>query len=111
MRISRKKDHILKLYREDPSLSVDQMSFLADSCEHYTSQVIRDYHAQLVMYYELYLAPSLHEENTIYLFNENGTEKKIKLKYGAAMSYVELTPLEQLFISKNLGITEFVNYV
>lgn len=111
MRFSRKKDHILKLYREDPSLSVDEISFQADTSIHYINQVIKDYHAQLIMYYELYLAPSLHEENTVYLFNELGTEKKIKIDSGVAISYSELTPLEQLFISKNLGITEFVNYV
>ena len=111
MRISRKKDHILKLYREDPSLSVDEISFHADSCPHYINLVIRDYHAQLVLYYELYIAPSLTEENTVFLFNENGTEKKIKVDSGLAITDAELTPLEQLFITKNLGITEFVNNV
>ena len=111
MRISRKKDQILQLYREDPSLSIEDISIYSDSSTHYINQVIRDYHAQLNLYYELYLAPSLHEENTVYLFNDIGTEKKIKMEYGVAITTSELTPLEQLFISKNLGIKEFVNYV
>lgn len=111
MRLSRKKDHILQLYREDPTLSVDDLSFHADTSPHYINQVIREYHAQLILYYELYLAPSLHEENTVYLFNDLGTEKKIKIDAGVAITTSELTPLEQLFISKNLGIKEFVNYV
>ena len=111
MRLSRKKDHILQLYREDPTLSVDDLSFHADTSPHYINQVIREYHAQLILYYELYLAPSLHEENTVYLFNDIGTEKKIKLDGNTAITSSELTPLEQLFISKNLGIKEFVNYV
>ncbi len=80
MRKATKRFKILDIYKEDPKTPLVNICALTNSTELYVRSVIADYHTQLVSYYDVHMAPSLSDDNTFYLFTENGEEKKFKIQ-------------------------------
>ena len=56
------------------------------------------------------MSSSLSDDNTFYLFSDNGSEKTIKIKQKTVFTDDDLTQLERFYITTNLGIKEFAKY-
>jgi hypothetical protein len=110
MRKATKLYKILDLYKKNPDMPVENICALANSSEQYVKTVIADYHAQNVSYYELCLAPSLAENNTYYLFSDNGSEKTFKVYGKIVFTDDDLTLLEKFYITTNLGLSQFAKF-
>ena len=111
MRKATKRFKILDLYKEDPKTPIQDIGAITNSSELYVKSVIADYHTQLVSYYDVCLAPSFSDDNTFYLFTENGEEKKFKLHQQVVYSDAIFTQLEKFYLQTNLGIKEFAKFL
>ncbi len=107
MRKATKRFKILDLYKEDPKMPIENICALTNSSEMYVKNVISDYHLELVSYYEICIAPSLSEENSYYLFSDNGLEKKFQIQNKIVFTTEDLTQLEKFYVTTNLGVKEF----
>jgi len=110
MRKATKRFKILDLYKEDPKMPIQNICALTNSSEYYVKGVIGDYHTQNVAYYDICMSSSLSDDNTFYLFSDNGSEKTIKIKQKTVFTDDDLTQLEKFYITTNLGIKEFAKY-
>ena len=110
MRKATKHFKILELYKENPKMPVVNICALTNSSEYYVKSVISDYHTQNAVYYDICIASSLSNDNTFYLFSDNGSEKTIKIKQKTVFTDDDLTQLEKFYITTNLGIKEFAKY-
>jgi len=57
------------------------------------------------------MAPSLSDDNTFYLFTENGEEKKFKIQQQIVYSEEIFTQLEKFYLQTNLGIKDFAQFL
>jgi len=111
MRKATKRFKILDIYKEDPKTPLVNICALTNSTELYVRSVIADYHTQLVSYYDVHMAPSLSDDNTFYLFTENGEEKKFKIQQQVVYSEEIFTQLEKFYLQTNLGIKDFAQFL
>ena len=103
MREANKKRHILKLYTNDTKITYEQLSVITDSSVYYIKSVLKNFHTDSVAYYDYCIAPSCLDENVYFLFSSNGSEKKLKKVSDYIYPQEELTQLEELYVSINLG--------
>ena len=103
MRKASKKDNIITVYIKDINQSYSEIAVLTDCSVNYVEQCIRNYHTDLVAYYDICLTSSLIDPHVYFLFSDNGAEKKLKFENNKVISFDKLTSLEMLYVSLNLS--------
>ena len=103
MAVKNKKQKILDLYANDPTMQIEKIAFFADCSEAYASSIINKYETDMINYYHLCIAPACTKENEFYLFNDNGIQKLLSLENNIVTCKDKLTKLEALFVKINLG--------
>lgn len=103
MAVRNKKQKVLDLYADDPSMPIEKIAFFADCSEAYASSTISKYETDMINYYHLCIAPACTKENEFYLFNDNGIQKLLSLENNIVTCKDKLTKLEALFVKINLG--------
>ena len=98
-----KKNKIITVYTQDVTQSYGEIAVLTDCCVNYVEKCIRNYHTDLVAYYDICLSPSLTDPHIYFLFSDNGAEKKLKFANNKVTSFDKLTSLEMLYVSINLS--------
>ncbi len=97
------KESVLKIYSENYNLPTKSIAYRAGTTEERAGNIIKEYHLSLVTYFNFGIAPSMSEENTFFLFSDNGTEKTLIKKGEKIYSHDNITPLEALYVKINLG--------
>jgi hypothetical protein len=104
------KESVLKIYSENhTTLSIKSIAYRAGTTEERATKFIKEYHLSLVAYFDFGIAPSMSEENTFFLFSDNGLEKKLTKDGKKIYSHDSITPLEALYIKINLGYKVILN--
>ena len=98
-----KKELVLKIYSEDNNLPIGSIAYRSGTSIERAEKYIKEYQMGLVAYFNFGIAPSMSQENTFFLFSDNGTEKKLLKEGDKLWSSDFITPLEALFIKINLG--------
>jgi hypothetical protein len=102
-------ESVLKIYSENHKLSIKSIAYRAGTTEERVTKFIKEYHLSLVSYFDFGIAPSMSEENTFFLFSDNGVEKKLTKEGKNIHSHDSITPLEALYIKINLGYEVILN--
>tara|TARA_B100000780_G_C20896321_1_gene356699 strand:- start:286 stop:672 length:387 start_codon:yes stop_codon:yes gene_type:complete len=98
-----KKELVLKIYSEDHNLPIGSIAYRSGTSIERAEKYIKEYQIGLVAYFNFGIAPSMSQENTFFLFSDNGAEKKLLKEGDKLWSSNFITPLEALFIKINLG--------
>ena len=98
-----KKELVLKIYSEDNNLPIGSIAYRSGTSIERAEKYIKEYQIGLVAYFNFGIAPSMSQENTFFLFSDNGAEKKLLKEGDKLWSSNFITPLEALFIKINLG--------
>ena len=97
------KELILKIYSGNYNLSTKSIACRAGTTEERASNILKEYHLSLVTYFDFGIAPSMSDENTFFLFSDNGIEKTLIKKGEKIYSHDNITLLEALYVKINLG--------
>ena len=97
------KESILKIYSGNYNLSTKSIACRAGTTKERASKILKEYHLSLVTYFDFGIAPSMSDENTFFLFSDNGIEKTLIKKGEKIYSHDNITPLEALYVKINLG--------
>ena len=103
MAVKNKKQKILDLYANDPTMQIEKIAFFADCSEAYASSIINKYETDMINYYHLCIAPACTKLYQFYFFNDNGIQKLLSLENNIVTCKDKLTKLEALFVKINLG--------